>query len=102
VSGKVADSATPFDRRLGAGGAVPTGAVLPLAAATAALFENLLTNPSFVTTSFGRHKNAFDSGLNAGASHENHPLSNVFGIKKTGITGRLIVAFQITLIYNSI
>jgi hypothetical protein len=82
VGGQVADPGPPFDRRLGASGAVPPGAVLPLAAAAAALFHDLLTNPAFVATSFGRHEDTFNSGLDAGASHGNHPLSILIWNKK--------------------
>jgi hypothetical protein len=75
MGGQVADAVAPFCRRLGAGGAVPARTELSLAAASTALFHDLLANPAFVSTSLGRHKGTFYSGFNTGASHWNHPLS---------------------------
>jgi hypothetical protein len=60
---------------------------LTLAAATAALFNDLLTNPALVTAAFGGHKGAFDSRFDTGASHNNHPLSHSIEIKKPERTG---------------
>jgi hypothetical protein len=48
-----------------------------------------LTNPAFVAASAGRHEDTFNSGLNAGASHGNRPLSVLIRNKKTGKTGHL-------------
>ena len=75
MGGQVADTVAPLGRRLGASGAIPARTVLALAAAAAALFNDLLADSALVAASLGRHKGAFDSRFNAGASHENHPLS---------------------------
>jgi hypothetical protein len=87
MGGQVADAVAPLKGWCRASGAVPAAAVLSLAAAAAALFHDLLANPAFVGTSFGRHERTFYAGFNTGASHWNHPLSFGFGIKKTGRTG---------------
>jgi hypothetical protein len=73
MSGQVADAVAPFCRRLGAGGAVPARTELSLAAASTALFHDLLANPAFISTSLGRHEGTFYSGFNTSASHWNHP-----------------------------
>ena len=75
MGGQVANAIAPFNGGRRAGRAVPSGTVLSLAAAAAALFHDLLANPAFVTASIRRHEGTFYSGFNTGASHWNHPLS---------------------------
>ena len=73
----------PFNGRIRTSHAIPTGRILRISTAAAALLYDLMANPAVERTSFRRHERAFKALFDRCTNHWNHLLSLILQ-KKAG------------------
>jgi hypothetical protein len=69
VGGQVAVAVFPFDGRLRASGAIPTGSNLGCTVASFAGFNDFTAETAIVTATFGGHEGAFTAFANGLTNH---------------------------------
>jgi hypothetical protein len=82
VGCQVAVTLFPFDGRLGASAAVPTGAKLGRTIAALARFDDLMAESTVVAASLSGHKCTLGTFANGITNHNNHLIYTNFDTKK--------------------